>query len=284
MAWIRTVKPELFIHEFLYETEYTSGLPIRLAFIGLLTQCDCEGRFRWRPRVLKLSIMPYDDAVDFNLVMDTLLENRFIERYEIYGELYGYIPTWKKHQRITGRVQESKIPEPPCLENLNVGLELHVNDMSITSQQHSNYVSNTCHVNAQEEGNGKEGKGKDICEVSEETSSMSFDHNSIVMEIFHHWQSVMSHPRAKLDPKRKKKIEATLKLGYTADQLKSAIDGCFATPHNMGENSQGKKYNDIELIFRDASHIERFIQNIETIANNSTSNVSQIDQIFSGAI
>lgn len=53
MSRIRTVKPELFKHEELFDAEQNSKLPLRLAFIGLFTVADREGRFKWRPRTLK---------------------------------------------------------------------------------------------------------------------------------------------------------------------------------------------------------------------------------------
>jgi hypothetical protein len=46
MGRIRTIKPEFFSHEALFDGERETGLPLRLAFIGLLCQCDREGRFR----------------------------------------------------------------------------------------------------------------------------------------------------------------------------------------------------------------------------------------------
>jgi hypothetical protein len=64
MARIRTVKPELFRHDSLFEAEQECQLPLRLAFIGLFTCCDREGRFRWRLRQLKLDVLPYD-SIDF---------------------------------------------------------------------------------------------------------------------------------------------------------------------------------------------------------------------------
>ena len=57
---IRTVKPEFFQHEGLFDLEQFSGLPIRVAFAGLWTCCDREGRFKWRSRQLKTDILPYD--------------------------------------------------------------------------------------------------------------------------------------------------------------------------------------------------------------------------------
>ncbi len=52
MAKIRTIKPELFRHDGLFEAEIQSGLPLRLAFMGLFTCCDRAGRFRWKPKAL----------------------------------------------------------------------------------------------------------------------------------------------------------------------------------------------------------------------------------------
>jgi hypothetical protein len=46
MGRIRTVKPELFQHGDLFDAEVESGFPLRLAFIGLFTCCDREGRFK----------------------------------------------------------------------------------------------------------------------------------------------------------------------------------------------------------------------------------------------
>ncbi len=111
MSKIRTVKPELFRHEQLFEAEQSSGLPLRLIFIGLFTVVDAEGRFRWRPRQLKLDILPYDE-INFSAVLSALSEFGFIQRYEYEGECYGYIPTWRKHQSINQREPESVLPDP----------------------------------------------------------------------------------------------------------------------------------------------------------------------------
>jgi hypothetical protein len=82
-----------------------------------------------------------------------------------------------------------------------------------------------------------------------------------VNEIFDYWKSVLNHPRAKMDAKRKNAIKNALKIGYEIDDLKAAIVGCSLTPHNMGINENHQKYDDIELILRSASHIDRFISN-----------------------
>ena len=109
MARIRTVKPELFRHEDLYEAEIESGLPLRLAFIGLFTCCDREGRFEWRPRQLKLDVMPYD-TTDFSHVLDALERIGLVEKYLADGREIGCIPTFLKHQCPNAREAKSKLP------------------------------------------------------------------------------------------------------------------------------------------------------------------------------
>ena len=111
MSKIRTVKPELFRHEQLFEAEQQSGFPLRLLFIGLFTVVDAEGRFRWRPRQLKLDILPYDE-MNFNAALNALVDFGFVQRYEYEGEYYGYIPTWHNHQSINQREPESVLPDP----------------------------------------------------------------------------------------------------------------------------------------------------------------------------
>lgn len=104
--------------------------------------------------------------------------------------------------------------------------------------------------------------------------------------VFAHWQVVMNHPQAKLDVKRRKKIQAAFSLGYNTEQLKLAIDGCANTPFNMGQNDKRRKFNGIDLIMRDADHIEGFIESASKnhSVNNLSTKVSQIDQISEGAI
>jgi len=111
MARIRTVKPEFFVHEALFDAEIECALPLRLAFAGLWTQADREGRFRWRPRALKTGILPYDE-VDFAGVLEALEKYGFVRSYEADGKRYGFIPSWRRHQHINQREADSVIPAP----------------------------------------------------------------------------------------------------------------------------------------------------------------------------
>jgi hypothetical protein len=111
MPRIRTVKPELFKHEHLFDAERETGLPLRLAFIGLFTACDREGRFHWRPRTLKVECLPHDD-IDFSRVLDALATRGYILKYEVEGGVFGCIANWKKHQFVNNRESHSTLPSP----------------------------------------------------------------------------------------------------------------------------------------------------------------------------
>jgi len=80
-------------------------------------------------------------------------------------------------------------------------------------------------------------------------------------DIFAFWKTTLNHPRSNLDVKRKALIKKHLKSGYSVDDLKSAISGCSKTPHNMGDNDRGQRYDSIELILRDSGQIDRFMAN-----------------------
>jgi hypothetical protein len=110
---IRTVKPEICLHEGLYDAERDSGLPLRFAFVGLFMVADREGRFHWRPRILKTYVLPLDDGVDFEAVLNALAASGFVMKYVVDGEVYGCIPKFTEHQRPNLREPKSTIPAPP---------------------------------------------------------------------------------------------------------------------------------------------------------------------------
>lgn len=116
MARIRTIKPEFFLDEHLFEAERESSLPIRVAYAGLWGHCDREGRFEWRPRRLKTGILPYDD-VDFARILDVLEAGGFVRSYDDEaGRKLGLVPSFTRHQVINNREAASSLPAPP--ENL----------------------------------------------------------------------------------------------------------------------------------------------------------------------
>lgn len=106
----RELDPKFFTNDILADLELRTQLPVRLAYAGLWCVADRDGRFEWKPRTLKLDILPWD-SVDFGEVLEALVEAGFVRRYEIKGVAYGDIPTFAKHQRPHPREAKSKLPQ-----------------------------------------------------------------------------------------------------------------------------------------------------------------------------
>ena len=277
MGRIRTVKPELFRHEALFEAEQDYQLPLRLVFIGLFTCCDKEGRFRWRPRQLKLDILPYDD-IDFSRVLDALATRGFLVKYEVEGEVYGYIPSWHKHQNINNKEAESNLPSiedgtvlgiiSPCVisKELNesndfLTRDARVNDASSTRNQPclESLLNSAGEKEREKEQEGNIEKEKQAKEkvLNHKTENL----NESILEIFEFWKTTLNHPNAQLDKKRTICIRQALSLGFNVSQLQEAIVGCSQTPHNLGHNERGERYDGLHVIFKSSDNIERFIRN-----------------------
>lgn len=116
---IRSIKPEVFQDEELWDLAAQTGLPILQGFVGLWCHADREGRFEWRPRALRNLILPYW-AGDFETVLDALSKAGFIVAYEVDGKRYAYIRSFAKHQVINQREAKSALPAPPAVTDLHV--------------------------------------------------------------------------------------------------------------------------------------------------------------------
>lgn len=80
----------------------------------------------------------------------------------------------------------------------------------------------------------------------------------IELELFAYWQTRFNKPRAKFGSDRRRLVRARLREGYTPDDIRRAIDGCKASGFHNGENEGGGEYNDLTLICRNSSKLERF--------------------------
>lgn len=90
------------------------------------------------------------------------------------------------------------------------------------------------------------------------------------------WQQVMDHykkyhprafPKVLSTLKEAKKIQARLKEGFSVEDLIEAIDGCHRSEYHQGQNDQCKKYDSLELIVRDGSKVQQFIEINRTSGN-----------------
>jgi hypothetical protein len=78
-------------------------------------------------------------------------------------------------------------------------------------------------------------------------------------QVFDFWRERL-HPEARVfDDDTRKKVRARLAEGFTVENLKQAIDGCKANPHNQGQNDRHKRFDQLELICRSGAHVNRFM-------------------------
>jgi hypothetical protein len=82
-----------------------------------------------------------------------------------------------------------------------------------------------------------------------------------ILNVYTYWAQVMRPNRKRLpvlDEKRRLKVAAAI-ADYGVSECRRAIDGCARSDFHMGRNKQKKRHDDLELIFRDQNHVERFL-------------------------
>lgn len=215
MARIRTVKPDFFRHAGLYDLEAESGLPIRIAFAGLWTACDREGRFDWKPRELKLDCLPYDN-VDFSRVLDALASRGFVVKYASKtGELYGVVPSFRRHQVINNKETPSSRPDPDDAKKCGV-----ISSDYASREPRVELAIITPLSQPLMEGKGKEEEGKDS--VPNGTGAKAPDPGKAVWDL---GVSILT-ATGMTDPQARKMIGKWLSGGKTLGALFDAFTAC----------------------------------------------------------
>ncbi|MGB9233874.1 MAG: hypothetical protein WCC04_05630 [Terriglobales bacterium] len=109
---IRNVNPKIFLNYDLADAEATTGQPIFKALVGLWCHADREGRFEWNLRKLQVLIYPYTPTVDLTVILDVLLKQDVVRKYEVNGHTYGWLVTFKDYQYLANKEPDSILP--PC--------------------------------------------------------------------------------------------------------------------------------------------------------------------------
>lgn len=158
MARIRTIKPEFFRHEGLQDLEIANpGMYPMMVFEALWGHCDSRGRFEWKPRTLKLDILPFL-PFDMAVTLSILEGAGMLHKYTVDGKEYGAIHTFEKHQRLSGKELNEGEKHPAPSEN-----DTESNREATGKQQGSvgEIPESQEGKGREEEGNGvQEGKGE----------------------------------------------------------------------------------------------------------------------------
>lgn len=232
MPRIRSIKPEFPQSESMGRVSRDA----RLLFILLWTVSDDFGRTRAASRMLASLLFPYDDDAPKKIDgwLNELEAERCIERYQVDGSTYLQISKWLNHQRID-HPTASKIPE-------------FREDSRILARDSDGLAPDLDRIGEDRIGNGSK-------VPSEPMSAASATDGAAVERVFEHWRQTHDHPTARLDPKRRKLINQAL-ASYTEADLCQSISGYKLSPHHQGQNDRATVYDAIELLLRDAKHID----------------------------
>ncbi|MFW6557570.1 hypothetical protein [Acinetobacter baumannii] len=108
MARARNIKPSFFTNDDLGEINPLA----RLLFIGMWTIADYKGCFEYKPKRLKVQILPYDNC-DIEQLVNDLEKSGFISIYSVRGRKYIKAINFTKHQNPHKNEREggSEIPD-----------------------------------------------------------------------------------------------------------------------------------------------------------------------------
>lgn len=214
-----------------------SDWAFRLWAMGLAA-ADWFGRIPVDPKKFKAVAIPMLKAgvKKMEKAFAELDDAKLLHFYEVKGKRYAVFHEFQLHNRTKGNFKNPKPKSPPPPKVCDC-IEFYKEEDPSIAKAIASYS------------------------LSYSSSSSNSSVSSPVREVFDYWIQVMEldPKRTKLDSKRRKLIEKALKAGYEVDGCKKAIDGCRTSPFHMGENDNGKVYNQLSLILRSADKIEQFI-------------------------
>lgn len=286
MARKRDISPGFFLNESLSEVDPLG----RILFAGLWCYADRNGRLEHRPKRIKAEILPYDDITSEQVEtwLQQLASRLLISFYQVGSNKFIQITNFTKYQ--SPHPGEKPVhPEPPVLPESNAAVSVQAAQLSAEVEQNQEITENHLQASGQqvtsnlqendqqrsysltlllsnsnsnlEESNTEE-KSAENMPNSANSTAPTLKPTSPVEAVFIHWKEICNHPKAVLDAKRRRAIQDRLKQ-FSVEDCKRAIEGCKASPWHQGANDRHKVFDDIELIFRDAKHVEEFIRVLE---------------------
>lgn len=118
MARARNIKPSFFQNDELGEQDPLA----RLAFIGMWTIADYKGCIEYRPKMMKVQLLPYDEC-DIELIVNNLEKARFIRFYTVNGKRYIKIVNFEKHQNPHKNEREAGSDTPDIYDESEINNE-----------------------------------------------------------------------------------------------------------------------------------------------------------------
>lgn len=138
MSRIRSIHPSFWL-----DRAFLSSFA-RILFLGLGNFADDAGIFEWKPKHLKLKILP-NDRINIDKILDELKEEGLIETYEVNGKQYGVIRNFTQWQK----------PKNPVYKYPSMDSQITVNCHSNDAQKHVKSCSDVSQLHALPENDNK---------------------------------------------------------------------------------------------------------------------------------
>ena len=143
MARARNIKPQFFTNDELSELPPLA----RLLFIGLWTIADFKGCFEYKPKRLKVQLLPYDDC-NIEQLVSALDKSRFISIYSVQGQTFGKVLNFNKHQNPHKNEKEKGSDIPDIYQNdaENVMFSDNLEDIEINHDQNGSDLADSLNL------------------------------------------------------------------------------------------------------------------------------------------
>lgn len=257
MARARNIKPAFFLNDDLAENNCALG---RLLFIGLWTLADYKGDLEWRAGRIKTQVLPYDEC-DIKKLAINLDKSGFIRFYSDGEKIYLNIVNFTKHQNPHKNERESGSEIPAYSDDMRQVVDLY--KLAINRDK-SGLIPNDDGTNPADSLLLNPDSLNPITESG--LPKKPVQQSNDCQTIFDYWCQVMKKSgNAKLTAERKKVIQARIKEGYSVEHIKQAIDGCARSDFHMARDGKNTTvYDDLTLICRSGSQLEKFALNVGT--------------------
>ena len=215
-------------------------------YIAHETGLGMEGAMKGLQGCINAGFCKYDEDSEVVWVVE-------MARFQVGDELRG------KDLRIKGVQNEyDSLPENPYLAGF---FDMYATAFCMTEKRcdTSPLQGPSKPLASQEQEQEQEQEQKQEQEQTHVERRVASPDRDVVVEVFAYWQKTMNSPGSKLDDKRRKAIVNALKL-YEPRQVCEAILGCSRSMWHMGQNDRHRKFNGLDLILRDAEHIDMFVE------------------------
>lgn len=239
MARIRSIKPELPQDERVGSVSREA----RLCWLMCFTLADDDGRFRAHPALIASQCFPYDGLSPSTVDgwLDELAAAKLLCRYTADGQEYAALGNWKKHQKIDHPL-DSRLPSP---EN---GVP----------HESSRILARASEVVATDKDREWSGLGEEGISIVPNGTHSTVGRADVVQQVFDAWKGATGRNGRTVLTASRRKLLGRWQAIYPPEIMLAAAVGVGHSPHHMGDNDRGTKYDSLELIFRDEKHIELF--------------------------